>query len=124
MDTKLQAIVSEFRSIIAKDGEVEEEDLKNWILLDEEIDDKYKTDEGIKALLEEINKPDRSLSKDDRLIQRLQLYKLNWTDKMIADFQGTTPMAIYHWRKLRHLRPNSVKGGQNETINRTAKRNG
>ncbi len=124
MDTRLQVIISEFRSIIAKDGEVDEEDLRSWISLDDEIDDKYKTEEGIKPLIAEITKPEKLNDREEISVQRMKLYELGWTDKMIGDFQGTTPMAIYMWRRVRKLKSNSVEGGQNEAVNRTTKRNG
>ena len=54
MNDRLQAIIKDYASILNSDGNVDDEELKQWVLLDEEIENR--SDQNIKKIISEIRK--------------------------------------------------------------------
>lgn len=122
MNDRLQVIIKDYASILNSDGNVDDEELKQWVLLDEEIENK--SDLNIKKIISEIRKHTKYLDRKEMTDRRMVLYNQGLTDNEIAKIQGVTPMAIYFWRKNRKLKSNFMKkGGINvKTIWKTKKR--
>lgn len=104
---RVQAIIKDYASIISTDGNVNDNELKEWLLLDDEIENK--STKNIEKLINEIKKSAGYLDRMELSSQRMSLYKQGLTDNEIADIQEVTPMAIYYWRKIRGLKSNYVK---------------
>jgi hypothetical protein len=113
MNDRLKVIIKDYASIINSDGNVDDEELKQWVLLDEEIENK--SDQNIKKIISEIRKHTKYLDRKEMTDnRRMVLYDQGLTDNEIAKIQGVTPMAIYFWRKNKKLKSNMKKGGCNE----------
>jgi hypothetical protein len=114
MNDRLKVIIKDYASIINSDGNVDDEELKQWVLLDEEIENK--SDQNIKKIISEIRKHTKYLDRKEMTDnRRMVLYDQGLTDNEIAKIQGVTPMAIYFWRKNKKLKSNLIKkGGCNE----------
>ena len=114
MNDRLQVIIKDYASILNSDGNVDDEELKQWVLLDEEIENK--SDQNIRKIISEIRKHTKYLDRRKEMTdRRMVLYDQGLTDNEIAKIQGVTPMAIYFWRKNKKLKSNFMKkGGCNE----------
>ena len=109
MNDRLQVIIKDYASILNSDGNVDDEELKQWVLLDEEIENK--SDQNIKKIISEIRKHTKYLDRKEMTNRRMVLYDQGLTDNEIAAIQGVTPMAIYYWRKNKKLKSNFIKKG-------------
>jgi hypothetical protein len=109
MNDRLQVIIKDYASILNSDGNVDDEELKQWVLLDEEIENK--SDLNIKKIISEIRKHTKYLDRKEMTDRRMALYDQGLTDNEIAKIQGVTPMAIYFWRKNKKLKSNFMKKG-------------
>ena len=109
MNTKLSAIVGQYRMILLDDGMVAKEELIEMLKVDEEILEKYKTEEMLNKLADEILKIPKKYaggSLANAKEQRLKLYNQNLSDTEIAQIQGVTVCAIASWR-IKNLLPNN-----------------
>lgn len=105
MNTLLLSLISQYRNIIAKDGEVEDYELREWLKLDPELPERYKEPDKLdKVVAKILEAPKMSLEK--RYIQRAELYNLGMTDAQIADMQNVNIGAIRAWRTTNNLEPN------------------
>lgn len=109
MNTKLSAIISQYRAILDADGIISKEELIEILKLDEEILDKYKTEQKLNLIADEILKIGERVSGTKKAMeQRMELYKKGLTDSEIASIQGVTVTTITNWRTNREL-PNNGK---------------
>ncbi len=105
MNTLLLSLISQYRNIIAKDGEVEDYELRDWLKLDPELPERYKEPDKLDKLVVKILESPK-LSIEERYIQRAELYNLGMTDAQIADKQNVTKGTIRFWRIANNLEEN------------------
>ncbi|NYB73396.1 hypothetical protein HZF24_04500 [Sedimentibacter hydroxybenzoicus DSM 7310] len=112
-NAKFRDIINQYRNIIAEDGEVEENELKEWLELDEDLPEEHKTPEGMNKLIKEIlgpkkkpeRKPYKKLGKEEAA-ERMALYNQGLTDREIAKIQGVKCSIICSWRNNNNLKFN------------------
>lgn len=102
--TKLSSLISDYRTIITKDGIVDEDYLIEMLKLDDEIPQKYQNDSGYKLIAKEILETAKGkLNRLETMKQRMELYNQGLTDQEIADMQGLKIHAIKYWRSVKGL---------------------
>ncbi len=117
MNTKLTAIVSQYRKILYTDGIVTKEELIEMLKADEEINltsEEHYERLAEKILFKIIDKIDRErnpekLSIAERNERRMRLYKKELSDYEIAKIEKTAITTIWHWRNKLELKPNPSK---------------
>ena len=106
MNLKLENIIHDYQNIIKEDGEVSREELKEMIMLDEEIDSYYKSPAQIVHLINEIMKPRKSkcvYSDKEEKEQRMELYNKGLNDVEIAKIQNRSIACVSLWRNRKGL---------------------
>lgn len=107
MNSKLIAIVGEYRTILATDGMVSKEELITMLKVDEAISKSINYEKLADLILKKIRKPpEKTKSRKD--IDRMELYKQGLSDYEIASIVGVSQSTICNWRKKRNLPSNKT----------------
>ncbi len=119
MKPKIKDIIGQYRQMIREDGEVEYEQLKEMLLLEEVLPDKYKNDEALNEIIRLINEPiterkiviekEPDIKKQPSYIDFIKLYNEGLNDKEIAEKLDAKYHQIRHLRLRSNLISNSFK---------------
>ena len=114
MKPKIRDIIGQYRQMIREDGEVEYEQLKKMLSLEEVLPDKYKNDKALNEIIRLINKPmpekkvvveqKSDIKKQPSYIEFMELYNEGLNDKEIAEKLDVK----YHYIRNLRLRNNLI----------------
>ena len=119
MKPKIKDIIGQYRSLIREDGQVEPEQLKKMLSLEEVLPAKYKNDKALNEIIRLINKPmpekkvvveeKPDTKKQVSYIEFMKLYNEGLNDKEIAEKLSAKYHQIRHLRLRSNLISNSFK---------------
>lgn len=106
----LTNLISCYRGMIARDGKMTKKEIKEALLLDDELSPEYKHEEKLNEIAEKIlftkQVEYKKRSNKEMNESRMILYKQGYNDYEIANIEGVFQSAIYLWRKRNNLKPN------------------
>lgn len=105
MGLRLIDIVSDYKTIIANDGQVSKDKLLEMLELDYEVPKRFQNNEGYNIIADRILDV-KKRNRAETSKRRLELHLKGYTLKEIANAEKKTKEAILYWYKINSLHPN------------------